>query len=127
MKILSKAVVSKNQQEDGWHTFELAVAMSNISVNPANSRNLVQAGVIPPLTKMLTAEKNYDKECALNAIWSLTNPDTMVQVSTTDGLLDRVDRLTRSDHEGVKQSAIRLKIKLQGQQQQQLKGLSFSL
>ena len=119
MDILSHAVVDKSKEKSGWGVCELTVAMSNVSVNSRNGSNLVNAGAVPQLFKMLDGTGNYKKECALNAIWSLANDYTKVQVSTTPGLIEKLDQLTKSSHEGVKQSVVRLQMKLKDHSMQQ--------
>ena len=99
-------------QEDGWHAYELAVGMTNLSANQNNIRFFVQKGVIKPLIKMLDFEDSYEQECALNAIWSLTIDSNKDRIVSTPNLAEKVRELTKSPKENIVQAAVRLKMKL---------------
>lgn len=114
---LRQAVKAGDHSHDGWHSDELAVAISNLSVQADNIRFFVQKGSIPILVAMLDFEEAYEVECALNAIWSLTTSSNKVEVSQTPNLMAKVERLAKSEEETVAQAAIRLKMKLEMHQQ----------
>lgn len=78
---LNLAVKSEdNHQHDGWHAYELAQAISNLSANSRNVKLFVQKGAIGPLSEMLDFDDSHEIECALNAIWSLTTDENKIQV-----------------------------------------------
>jgi hypothetical protein len=103
-------------QHNGWHAYEVAVGIRNLCVNEQNSHFFLQKDIMKPLIEMLNIDKSNEQECALNAIWALITDANKSKIQS-DSLQHHVEKLKNSEHEGVKQAAIRVKLKLEDTEQ----------
>ena len=113
IKDLSKATSDpESHQHDGWHAYELAVGITNLTMNKENIKTFVTHGAIKPLIKMLEFNDDNEVECALNALWSLVTSETIGSM-TYGEIITQLKKLKTRPNENVKAGAVRLETKLQ--------------
>lgn len=115
LQILQEALAKSDHESRGYNAYELVMGMNNLSVNDTNRNTFVDKGAGHLLGKMMKIGKDRERECAADALWSLTGNDTRGKLKQmTPTLIPILDALKKSRVESVREAAARARAKLEG-------------
>ena len=113
---LNKTISAPDHTYNQWNTRKLVSGIANIATLRQNASALIHQDILDQILKVLNFDDAYDKESALNAIWSLINEHTSISVFATDGLIPKLEQLSKAADASVKQAALRVLAKAKSRQ-----------
>ena len=113
VETLNKTLSSVDSAYNNWTTRKLVSGIANVANCKPSAHTLTSQNILKPLLQMLDSQDLNDKECALNAIWSLINEVTIVTISANKGLTEKLQELSGATVDAsVRQAVLRVLAKL---------------